>query len=122
MRDADRDGIPDAVERCVYGTSPLLADTDGDGVRDGLEVAWGMDPLSDEGFGRWRFFEPFELPDVVLGELSGQHGWRVDEPAAAVVQTKTARAGRAALRLATGESSEDCGTVTIEDGANVIQN
>ena len=114
--DTDGDGMPDAVERFVYGTSPFLADTDCDGIRDGLEVAWGMDPLSDEGFGRWRFFEPFELPDVVLGELSGQHGWRVDEPAAAVVQTKTARSGRAALRLATGESSEDCGTERLETG------
>jgi hypothetical protein len=29
MRDTDADGIPDAIERCVYGTPPLLADTAG---------------------------------------------------------------------------------------------
>ena len=112
VRDADRDGIPDAVERCVHGTSPLLADTDGDGIRDGLEIAWGMDPLEDEGLGRLRFHEPFEMPDVRLGELSGQHGWRVNDPAAAVVQTKTAHTGRAALRLSMDD--EDDAPVFVE--------
>ena len=104
--DADGDGIPDGVERLVYGTSPLLADTDGDGIRDGLEIAWGMDPLEDEGLGRLRFHEPFEMPDVRLGELSGQHGWRVNDPAAAVVQTKTAHTGRAALRLSMDDEDD----------------
>ena len=111
MRDADRDGIPDAVERCVYGTSPLLADTDGDGVRDGLEVAWGTDPLVAEFGTDWRFFEPFEHPGVGLGELNGQHGWRVSDPAAAVVQTRTAHAGRAALRISS--DGEDCASVFV---------
>ena len=118
--DADGDGIPDGVERLVYGTSPLLADTDGDGISDGLELAWGMDPLVDEGFGLWRFHEPFELPDVRLGELSGQHGWRVNDPASAVVQTKTAHTGRAALRLSSdGEGDEPVyveRSVTSADG------
>ena len=110
--DSDGDGIPDGVERLVYGTSPLLADTDGDGVRDGLEVAWGMDPLEDEGIGRWRFCEPFESPDVVLGELSGQHGWRVSDSGSAIVQTKTAHAGRAALRFSAED--EDDAPVFVE--------
>jgi len=109
--DADGDGIPDGVERLVYGTSPLLADTDGDGIRDGLELAWGMDPLVDEGVGRYWFHEPFELPDVGLGELSGQHGWRVSDPESAVVQTKTAHAGRAALRLSMDD--EDAAPVFV---------
>ena len=112
VSDADGDGIPDGVERLVYGTSPLIADTDGDGIRDGLEIAWGMDPLEDEGLGRWRFYEPFELPDVRFGELSGQHGWRVNDPASAVVQTKTAHSGRAALRLSMDD--EDAAPVFVE--------
>lgn len=104
-RDTDGDGLPDIVERFAYGTSPLLADTDGDGIRDGLEVAWGLDPLRDEGIGDSRFVETFERPGVVAGLLDGQRGWRVTWPAAAVVQTRTAHAGRAALRLS-GESDE----------------
>ena len=45
-RDTDGDGIPDALERHVYGTSPFLADTDGDGMPDGWETANGLDPLA----------------------------------------------------------------------------
>ena len=112
-RDTDGDGIPDAVERAVYGTSPLLADTDGDGIRDGLEIAWGVNPRRDEGIGRWRFTEPFELPDVGLGSLDGQHGWRVSDAAAAVVQTRTVRSGRAALKIVP-EDDGDVGLVMIE--------
>ena len=107
-RDTDGDGLPDAVERFVYGTSPLLADTDGDGIRDGLEVAWGLDPLRDEGIGSGRFVETFEAPGVVAGPLHGQRGWRATRPGAAVVQTRTAHAGKAALTLV-GDGFEDDG-------------
>ena len=37
-RDTDGDGLPDELERLVYGTSPYLADTDGDGLPDGWET------------------------------------------------------------------------------------
>lgn len=107
-RDTDGDGLPDAVERFVYGTSPLLADTDGDGIRDGLEVAWGLDPLRDEGIGSGRFVETFEAPGVVAGPLHGQRGWRATRPGAAVVQTRTAHAGKAALTLV-GDGFDDDG-------------
>ena len=41
-RDTDGDGLPDEMERLVYGTSPYLADTDGDGFPDGLETLPGL--------------------------------------------------------------------------------
>jgi len=41
-RDTDGDGLPDELERLVYGTSPYLADTDGDGLPDGLETLPGL--------------------------------------------------------------------------------
>ena len=44
--DADADGVPDNVERLVYGTSPLSADTDGDGLSNAEEQALGTDPAS----------------------------------------------------------------------------
>ncbi|MFH0880008.1 MAG: thrombospondin type 3 repeat-containing protein, partial [Lentisphaerota bacterium] len=55
-QDSDGDGLPDSVETGtgVYqgpgdtGTSPYVADTDGDGVRDGDEVAAGFDPTDPE--------------------------------------------------------------------------
>jgi len=46
--DADGDGIPSHDEIFVYGTSPRLADTDGDGIDDGVEVSRGSDPLDPD--------------------------------------------------------------------------
>ena len=40
--DIDRDGLTNADEVRVYGTNPLNPDTDGDGLRDGVEVANGL--------------------------------------------------------------------------------
>jgi hypothetical protein len=37
--DADNDGLQDGWERCKWGTNPLVADTDGDGVSDCREAA-----------------------------------------------------------------------------------
>ena len=56
--DDDNDGLLDAVETNsgVFvsandtGTDPLIADTDGDGFDDGLEVAFGTDPLGNLSF------------------------------------------------------------------------
>lgn len=46
--DADGDGLPDAFERLVSGTSPACADTDGDGLGDGEEAALGTDPCQPD--------------------------------------------------------------------------
>src|SRR5262249_25893953 len=35
--DSDNDGLCDAFER-IIGTNPMVADTDGDGLNDGIEV------------------------------------------------------------------------------------
>lgn len=43
--DSDGDGLTDADETGVYGTNPNVADSDGDGVLDGAEVAAGTNPL-----------------------------------------------------------------------------
>ena len=43
--DTDRDGLLDGEEVFFYGTSPLLADTDGDTLPDGSEVTYGSNPL-----------------------------------------------------------------------------
>ena len=114
-RDSDGDGLPDAAESLVYGTSPFLADTDGDGVRDGVEIAWGRDPLVDEGIGGGRFVETFESPGVIPGPLDGQRGWSATHPASATVQTKVAHAGKAALSLLC-ESDDGEGPLFVEHG------
>ncbi len=43
--DKDGDGLNDAYEKYVLGTSPTNYDSDGDGVSDGKEVDLGVDPL-----------------------------------------------------------------------------
>ncbi|MCB1131861.1 MAG: choice-of-anchor D domain-containing protein, partial [Verrucomicrobiae bacterium] len=49
--DADGDGLIESIEEDTNGTSDLLADTDGDGEDDDVEVAGGSDPL-----------DPFSIP------------------------------------------------------------
>ncbi|MBI5221743.1 MAG: hypothetical protein HY979_02990 [Candidatus Magasanikbacteria bacterium] len=49
FRDTDRDGLSDFDELYVYGTSPYLPDTDGDGITDGKEIQMKTNPLCAEG-------------------------------------------------------------------------
>ncbi|MDH5580283.1 MAG: Ig-like domain-containing protein, partial [Bdellovibrionales bacterium] len=44
--DDDNDGLVDADEVFFYGTDPLVADTDGDGIQDGAEVSKGTNPTN----------------------------------------------------------------------------
>ena len=57
LTDSDDDGLPDAAER-NKGTDPLVADTDHDGWRDGLDpdpksrawIDWGNADIWTNGF------------------------------------------------------------------------
>ncbi|EJN60037.1 helix-turn-helix transcriptional regulator [Halogranum rubrum] len=42
--DTDNDTLPDGEEVNKYETSPVEADSDGDGIRDGIEVSLGLNP------------------------------------------------------------------------------
>jgi hypothetical protein len=46
--DTDQDGLTDAYEKLVSHTDPNNPDTDGDGMLDGWEVMWDLNPLSNE--------------------------------------------------------------------------
>ncbi|MEL6805129.1 MAG: Ig-like domain-containing protein, partial [Bacteroidota bacterium] len=43
-RDSDGDGIGDFDEETIYGTDPLVADSDNDGFIDGVEILNGYNP------------------------------------------------------------------------------
>lgn len=47
-RDDDNDGLT-AVQEQTYKTNPYKSDTDGDGILDGQEIEWGLNPLSPAG-------------------------------------------------------------------------
>ena len=46
--DTDRDGLNDGLEVNGYGTDPLDSDTDNDGLNDGAEVAHGTNPFDSD--------------------------------------------------------------------------
>ena len=46
--DSDGDGLSDYAEIRIYGTLPLVADTEGDGLPDGWEAPHGINPLVDD--------------------------------------------------------------------------
>ena len=52
IEDTDGDFLADSRETYIYKTSKDLADTDGDGMPDGWEIAYGFNPLlyADGGF------------------------------------------------------------------------
>ena len=56
--DTDHDTVSDYDELYIYHTDPLKADTDGDGVEDGIEIANKSDPLTIE-----TDFSSTALPD-----------------------------------------------------------
>lgn len=64
--DSDDDSLTDAFEKLVLRTSPLLRDTDGDGVDDDVELDYGYNPLVSEstldtdGDGLFDFQEIFD--------------------------------------------------------------
>ncbi len=100
-RDTDGDGLPDEMERRIYGTSPYLADTDGDGVLDSQELAWGCDPLFAEAIRPLTLLaESFEPPEVHSGPVCGQNGWIADgAPARVSVQGEITVEGQGALGI-----------------------
>jgi hypothetical protein len=46
--DFDVDGLKDYQELIIYGTNLVDSDTDNDGMPDGWEVSYGLDPKGDD--------------------------------------------------------------------------
>lgn len=61
--DSDGDGISDHDENNLYGTDPVSADTDGDGVPDGVEIMTGLNPLVANA----EAVIQYESPKVLIG-------------------------------------------------------
>jgi len=51
VADSDGDGLSDGAEVHIYGSDPLATDTDGDHCGDGREIPLGLDPTN-----KWDFY------------------------------------------------------------------
>lgn len=90
------------MQEYLLGTNPTNADTDGDGMSDGLEVYFGMAPAVSNAYSQLPFVENFETNTVVVGDLNGQNGWVALPAGTALVQTQSVHEGAQALALAAG--------------------
>ena len=71
--DADQDGLSDSDEVQHYGTDPNNADTDGDMMSDGWEVAAGLNPLADDAGGDIDGDGLTNLDEYIAWLQSGNH-------------------------------------------------
>ena len=110
--DDDNDGIQNVVEdangnRVVDAgeTDPFNADTDGDGMDDGQELAWGFNPTVSNSFAMLPWTAGFEGEEgYALGTLDGQQGWMAST--SVTVQSSVKHAGTNAVRIAGMPDSE----------------
>ena len=75
--DTDYDGLTDGEEVSRYGTDPLKYDTDDDGIGDGDEIALGLDPRNPATFGcpdsEYRTVRVVSPEDVLLQDINGDN-------------------------------------------------
>ena len=97
-QDADTDGLSN-LQEYMQGTDPLNPDSDGDGMTDGVEAAWGFSPASSNAFQHLPWAVGFETNEgYTAGTLQGQQGWNILEGSASI-QTQVVSAGSQAAML-----------------------
>lgn len=69
--DSDGDGLTDSQEVNVYNTDPIFADSDLDGVNDGVEVQWGFDPLNPDNTPRLSIASLVGILFLAAGIVTG---------------------------------------------------
>ncbi|MCU0748488.1 MAG: hypothetical protein MUF13_02975 [Akkermansiaceae bacterium] len=92
--DFDADGLTEAQEEDIHGTSDLIFDTDGDGVGDGAEIAGGTSPTN-----------PTQWPATAI------IGW-----GDASLNARAAPVGAGFIGLATGQNH----SLTLKSDGNVL--
>lgn len=103
--DFESDGLNNLSEYLI-GTNPNDADSDGDLMGDGTEIARGEDPtVPPTGYTQHMslaFVEQFETNTVSTGDLNGKNRWVSSPAGRVVVQTNDTYAGAQAIEFAAG--------------------
>lgn len=83
--DTDNDGVIDGDEVFIYGSNPLVADTDGDGISDFIEVSSDSDPTNQFD----NFVDPLFVTAIAVtpNTLTAQLGVGSDEAQLQVIAT-----------------------------------
>lgn len=92
--DTDGDGLEDGVEVFTHSTDPLHADSDLDNMGDGAEVVNGQPPTGSNVYVRLPFEEGFETNSVGTGVLHGARGWIVSSTNQVILETQGVHAGQ----------------------------
>ena len=100
-QDSDRDGLGDCEENALLRTDPQAFDSDSDGIADGLEVRFGMNPLDAADV--YQDNDGDELPNI--DEV------RVGTP---IDETNTAALNRYLQKVETGREKASAGQETGE--------
>lgn len=99
LADTDKDTLSDGDEYIAYQTSPLAVDTDGDGVRDNIEVKRKSNPLgpgdaTSDQLARWSRLKNTTDPaisdlNVTFGNGTATVSWTTDLSADGIVNWGT---------------------------------
>jgi hypothetical protein len=103
FNDADTDGLSNEEEK-TYGTDPEVADTDGDGYSDGVEIEGGFDPLKPAPGDRIISDETVNSDNSVAGSDENNLTGKATDALAEVIAAK----------------GED-GSITSEDFSTVLE-
>ena len=66
--DSDNDGLYDCQEIYEYNTDPLFSDTDSDGLNDGFEIKYGLNPLKADSDNDGEYDNKVKIPQTIVCE------------------------------------------------------
>ena len=76
--DSDNDGLTDTEEINIYGTNPEIADTDGDGFDDRIEVITQSDPLKSQIIPEHRKYIRDDLDAELDPRWINKNSWNIE--------------------------------------------
>lgn len=108
--DTDGDGLSDSEEVNVHGTSPLLSDTDGDELPDAWEVAHGLQPLTADAF---EDFDGDRYPNIFEFAYGTDPSERASTPTPTIVVSSSGGGTHTTVSAGVGAANAESGAYRI---------